>query len=148
MRRTTKVAENINVQIIVSEDMEVQSLGQGQIHKIVNSVLKMRVPFIPGGLTFAISIITSGINFNKPHDFEIYVENPRKNEGDEYKVLYTTGNQHMDPIPHQTDNFNFNIDLKNVAFFEEGVYNVVFMFDDKEYTHSFEIVANQKLTQG
>lgn len=139
---------SVKVQIIIAEDLEIYPTGTtGQVNKVVNPVLKMRVPFIPAGLTFTISIITTGIDFTKDNDFSIAVIDPEKNEADKDYYLYYTGIQKINATNNQTDNFNFNIDLKNSPFRREGLFKVVLMIEDELFEHEFEVVANENLSK-
>ncbi|SFB91094.1 hypothetical protein SAMN04488102_101376 [Alkalibacterium subtropicum] len=137
---------SINAQIIIAEDIETLPAGNnGQLTKMVNPVLKMRVPFIPAGLTFVVSVITTGIDFNKKHDFSIELVKEDSTDSGQDKVIYSTGSQILNPNKNVTDNFNFNIDLKNTPFREEGMYKVIFKIDGTSHSQQFEVVADENL---
>lgn len=133
--------DKLNVQIIVSEDMEVHQVGQNQINKVVSPALVMRVPFVPTGLSLAVTIVTAGIDFSKEHKLEIFIFDPEKKE-----KLYTT-NESSFHLPNMTsDNFNFNLDLKNVPFKHNGTFEVHFVLDDEVVIHEFKVIGNEDLT--
>lgn len=134
----------MKVQIIVSEDIEARTTNQGQINTIINPLMKLRVPFIPAGITFAVTIITIGLDYNQSHTFEVMIEDPSLPDGDPQKKLYSTGIQYMPALGGASDNFNFNLQLKNVPFLRSGEYQVRLHFDEREdYIHTFEVIGNQ-----
>lgn len=138
----------IKAQILIAEDLEVLPTSDGgQINKIVNPILKMRVPFIPAGLTFTVSIITTGIDFNKNHNFSIKIIDPSLDETDEKHFLYTSGEATIHANNNKTDNFNFNLDLKNIPFRREGLFKVIMNIDNKTFDQEFEVVADENLSK-
>lgn len=138
---------NIRAQIIIAEDLEIHPLGDiGQINKIVNPVLKMRVPFIPAGLTFTVSIITTGIDFSKDNNFSIALVDPEKQEADKDYYLYNTGLKKITANNNVTDNFNFNVDLKNTPFRREGIFKVILKIEEESFEQEFEVVADENLS--
>lgn len=131
----------MRTQIIISEGMEIERNGQSEINKIINPISVIRVPFIPAGLNFTITILTSGIDYDNIHKFTISVENPRSNGND--KLLFTTGEQILQKMPGSTDNFNFNVDVRNVPIRTQGTYVVNFEFDEKVINQEFEVVGDE-----
>lgn len=137
----------VQAQIIVAEEIETFPTNEGgQLNKIVNPVLKMRVPFIPAGLTFTVTIITTGIDFSTNHNFSISLIDPEKEESDEHYLLYNTGDQILHKSNNLTDNFNFNINLKNIPFRREGWFKIILKLNGQEFDQEFEVVANENLS--
>lgn len=132
------------VKIIVSEDISSQQNGPNVSNIIVNPVLALRAPFVPTALSLAVTVLTSGISPNEPHRMEINITYADGN-GDETPI-YSTGENDF-AIPGSSDNFNFNLDLKNIPFMDEGKYKVNFIFDDNVYSDVFSVVASQKLSK-
>ena len=131
----------IRVQIIVSEDMETHQIGQTQLNKIVNPALVMRVPFVPTGLSLSIMVITTGIDFSTEHNMEIFIFDPSISD-----KLYTTGESSFNLPNMNSDNFNFNMDLKNVPFRHNGTFEVHFLLDGQSTIHKFDVIGNEDLT--
>lgn len=136
----------ISAQIIIAEDLEVIPTGNmGEMNKIVNPILKMRVPFIPAGLTFVVSIITTGIDFSKDNNFSIKIIDPSLEETDKNYILYTSGEGVIHANNNKTDNFNFNLNLKNIPFRREGSFKVIMNIEDQIFSQEFEVVADENL---
>lgn len=141
---------SIMAQIIIAEELETHQVGNNaEVNKLINPILKMRVPFIPAGLTFTISIITMGIDFTKDTNFSIAVIDPKKHNADEHYFLYDTGPQIIEgSSTNTTDNFNFNIHLKNTPFRREGIFKVAFKIDGQKFEQEFYVVADENLSKG
>lgn len=128
------------VKIIVSEDMTSQNQGNNnQTTVLINPVFVLRAPFVPTALSIAVLILTTGFEQGIQHDIRITVKNPTAEE-----LLYDSGiNKILNPI--NTDNFNFNLDLKNLPFMNEGQYIIEFFINDAYYSEVFFIKANKVL---
>ncbi|MBT2732131.1 hypothetical protein [Carnobacterium sp. ISL-102] len=135
------MSNEVTVQIIVSEDMEIHQVGQSQMTKVVNPALVMRVPFVPTGLSLAIMVITTGIDFSKEHKMTIKIFDPEKDE-----TLYTTNENTLNLPNIVSDNFNFNLDLKNVPFKHNGMFEVHFILNGETTIHKFKVIGNEDLT--
>ena len=125
-------------QIIFSESMEQQQNGPVNMLKVVNPILQINVPFLPTNYSFSMVALTSGIDFGKNHIIELKVENP------DGKVLYSTGQQQIPPLPN-TDNLNFNIDLKNIVFETAGSYKGRLIIDNQEATTNDLLVIKKSM---
>ena len=132
------------VKIIVSEDISSQQNGPNISNIIINPVLTLRAPFVPTALSLAVTVLTSGITPNETHKMEINITNAN-GDADE-PAIYSTGENDF-AIPGASDNFNFNLDLKNIPFMDEGKYKVNFIFDGKTFSDVFSVVASQKLSK-
>lgn len=111
-----------HVKIIVSEDSNTHFDGGAQTNTIVNPVYIMRAPFVPTALSIAITIMTTGFDAGN-YTVEVAVINV-----DKQKEIYTTGRNPV-YINENLDNFNFNLDLKNLPFMNEGKYIVRFNYE-------------------
>lgn len=131
------------VQIVLAEQLQQQQSGQGQLRNVlVNPIIGLRVPFIPGAVTFTISVMTYGISFEKQNTFKLKIFKL----DDETSVPYEIETQTIEPnLGMKADNFNFNFELANTPFYQEGEYIVEFTLNDKEHREEFVIKADQIL---
>ncbi|MBO0449369.1 hypothetical protein JZO76_07425 [Enterococcus sp. MJM12] len=134
------MSENVKVKIIVSEDISnIQNSPANSNIVVINPLLILRAPFVPTALSLAITILSTGITANEEHEMSISILSPDKHE------IYTTGKNKFS-VPGMSDNFNFNVDLKNIPFMTEGEYKILFELDQTKYDDTFIIKANQNLT--
>ena len=131
------------VQIVLAEQLQQQQSGQGQVRNVlVNPIIGLRVPFIPGAVTFTISVMTYGINFEKQNTFKLKIFK----SDDETSVPYEIETQTIEPsLGMKVDNFNFNFELTNTPFYQEGEYIVAFTLNNKVHKEEFVIKADKIL---
>lgn len=134
--------DNKYVKIIVSEDMSVQQEGSNQLNMLINPVYVLRAPFVPTALSMAVTIMTAGFESDN-YSIEILVKNDQLGT-----TVFNTGTNTVSIGPN-LDNFNFNLNLKNLEFMNEGKYFVEFGIKGPEinerYVEPFFIKANKKL---
>lgn len=123
-------------QIIFSENIEQQQNGPINTLKVVNPILQINVPFLPTNFSFSMIAITSGLDFQNPHTIELKVENPKG------ETLYSTGQQQIPALPN-TDNLNFNLDLKNIIFDNPGDYVGKLIIDNIESARNTLLVKEK-----
>lgn len=131
------MSDELIVKFIVSEDIETHSITPNETKNIViNPILVMRTQYIPTSLSLALTVLVSGIDFTKENSIKIDLINDEKNN-----MVYTTG---LTKIPanevQEVDNFSFNLELRNVAFENEGMYKFIFEINGKEFTDRFRVV--------
>lgn len=131
--------------IIISEQVmnDGNSINQRRT-AVINPSMKFRVPFIPGALTFAISIITSGLDYTKDFTFSLKVFNKNNEE----EVVFETENERIpgSNSAYNVDNFGFDFSLSNQKFLSEGTYVVLFSVDgEKSIREEFDIIADEVL---
>lgn len=133
------MSENVVVKFIVSEDISNVQNGPVNNNVVINPLLVLRAPFVPTALSLAITILTVGVTPNDSHEMSITIKSPIGEE------IYTTGRTNFS-VPGISDNFNFNVDLKNIPFMTEGEYTILFELDKTEYSDSFTVRANKVLS--
>lgn len=129
--------EELLVKFIVSEDIEGQPINNTLARNIIiNPILVMRSQFIPSSLSLGVTIIVNGIDFRESHNVQIKLVNTSLK-----KAIYDTGITYMNANETQSvDNFSFNLQLRNIPFENEGVYEIVFTIDELEFTDSFKVL--------
>lgn len=130
--------------IIISEQVMSENLNVGQRRSaVINPSLKFRTPFIPGALTFAISIVTTGLDYSKDLVFSLKVFN----KSNPSEIVFSLDNERVSGLNNNTlDNFGFDLSLSNQKFLSEGIYVVQFSIEDEEDVfEEFEIVADEVL---
>lgn len=133
------------VQIVIAEQLQQQQSGQGQVRNLlVNPVIALRVPFIPGAVTFTISIMTYGIDFGMENKFQLEIHKME----DPTEIVYEIPEQKIEAgVIVQTDNFNFNFELTNTAFYSQGDFTVKFILNGQEHLQNFVLKADETLTR-
>lgn len=136
------MTKQIKAKILVAEDIDSQSIPNtqgGSVNAVINPQVAFRLPFVPTAFSFAVMIIVVGMQANADYKVNIKVVNPINNE-----LLYDSG---LNPVRFQnvTDNFNFNLHLKNIPFYNQGDYKVVFKINDLTFEETFEIIASEEL---
>lgn len=120
-------------QIIVSENFEQFNTPNQVIHKVVQPVMMLRAPFLPSALSFFATIVTVGFANEKEIVFEFSIKNPN---GD---YIFQLGQQRINQGYQSFDNFNFNIDCKNIPFYVAGVYIIEVILNGDVHTHNLII---------
>lgn len=128
------MSENLHVKIIPCEDIDVQDSPTARFNSLINPQIKFRVPFVPTAFSFAIMIIVSGMYENTDYNIQI---NVIKDEN----IVYTTGNNIIN-LPQVSDNFNFNLNLKNIAFYSSGEYKIQMKINEETFEDMFWVIAN------
>lgn len=136
------MAKQIKAKILVAEDIDSQNISNaqgGSINAVINPQIAFRLPFVPTAFSFAVMIMVVGMKADNDYKVSIKVVNPINND-----LLYDSG---LNPVRFQnvTDNFNFNLHLKNIPFYNQGDYKVVFQIDELTFEETFEIIANEEL---
>lgn len=131
--------------IIISEQVTTENnLHDQRRTAIVNPSLKFRAPFIPGALSFAISVITSGLDYTQDFYFSLKVYNKMNEE----EVVFETKNERVpgSNSAYNVDNFGFDFSLSNQKFLSQGTYVVCFSVEgEKTIKEEFEIIADEEL---
>ena len=130
------------VQIIISEDVQSQQNAGNPVNMVENPLLDLGAPLIPTALSFSITIIIAGADFNKRHIIELtLVDNSEK-------LLFSSGESNMPVFGNEATNMTINMNLKNVVFNYEGEYCVNFFLNKTKYSHKFSIQKqNQQVYQ-
>lgn len=135
------MSNEINAQIIFSEGFESQSDQFSQRNMLVNPIQVMRSPFIPTALSLNITVLVKGMIPNESYSITINLINLANGE--------TTFNQNIDSlsIPAGMDNINFNFELKNVPFENEGDYECQFEVNGLMFKNTMTVKKNEKPEQ-
>lgn len=131
---------DIIVKFIVSEDVQSQQVPNTPISKniIINPLNIMRTRWIPTTMSLGITIVTSGIDFSKGHEIQITLVNRTSTA-----VIYDTGKTTIQVPGGNSDNFNFNLELKNIAFEDPGFYDINLKINDDSYSDHFKVLRNE-----
>lgn len=130
--------DEIRVKFIVSEDIQTQQVANSPIlqNLIINPLMVMRSKWIPTTLSMGISIVTSGIDFSIPRTVQIFITNVQNGNR-----IYDSGEQKINmPQMGMSDNFNFNLEIKNADFENEGRYDISLVLDNEVYSDYFKVL--------
>ncbi|OIL37868.1 hypothetical protein ATX11_05950 [Oenococcus oeni] len=129
----------INVQIIVGESSEKVStpgIADSKMN-IVNPSLVFGIPAVPTTMSFAATILTSGIDLSKEHVVSFKVIGIK---GETLSEI--NGQLHALARPISAG-YNFSINFRNIIFEKEGDYKIEFRLDnatDPTASQSFTIL--------
>lgn len=130
--------EELAVQFIVSKDISLEkTFDGGQNNIIINPVNVISSKYIPTSFSFAITIMISNFDKTIEHDFQVSVT------ASDGKEIFNTGKNQIGPIPHNIDNFSFNLKLDNIDLPVVGTYTITFSFDDGTFTHNFKVKKDE-----
>lgn len=113
------------------DTIQTELTPEGQQQKIVNPLQALMPVAIPGNFSFGIACSVAGFDTNKENIIEILFLDPNN------KALYDTGEVKFQLPPDQIKvsgvaGMQFNIDIRNLIFREEGLYSTKVMFNHKE----------------
>ncbi len=125
-------------QIIVAEGVEqIPGPNSMMISKLIQPITTIRLPFLPSALSFHLMVITSGFDLDKGLTFGYKVIDK------DGSIIFEYPNQPIPPLNQKFDNFNFNIDAKNLSFMFPGVYTIVVNISGEEFTRDLKVVADK-----
>ncbi len=125
-------------QIIISEAFEQTQLPNGStINKVIQPILMFKLPFVPSTLTFQITVITTGYKLDKGLWFGYSIT-----DADD-KDVFIQPKQSIPAIAQNFDNFNFNIEARNIQLMKPGSYFVKVFLDEDVVTQEFIVMADK-----
>ena len=126
------------IQIILSESSFQQQIGTKPNNQIINPFLALELPYIPSAASFSISIV--GALKNQKSQFVTRVSLIMKDNPS--VIIFDTGDQNIgnpSEIVFENLNLNLNVDLKNIAIPDEGVFIAIAKINNIEYNQEFII---------
>ncbi|MDN6967564.1 hypothetical protein FCS83_03105 [Oenococcus sp. UCMA 17063] len=129
--------EKINAQIIIGESSEKVStpgIANSKIN-IINPSLVFGIPAVPITMSFAATILTSGIDLSKDHIVSFKVI------GIKGEILSEINGQLHALAQPISAGYNFSINFRNIIFEKKGDYKIEFRLDD-----ALEPTASQTFT--
>lgn len=113
------------------DTIQTEMTPEGQQQKIVNPLQALMPVAIPSNFSFAIACSVVGFDTNKENIIQILFLDPNNN------ALYDTGEVKFQVPPDQikvsgVTGMQFNIDIRNLIFREEGLYSTKVIFNHKD----------------
>ena len=127
------------VQIVISED----SSGplDNQPAMLLNPLLTISVLGVPTKFSFSITIMCTGIDFRQVKTVNILLINHgAEKEENRVTVLGELDNFGDISFP-DTPNNSFNLNMRNFALLNEGLYTVDFILDGETYSQNFNVIV-------
>lgn len=131
------MSDSVEVRFIISEDSQMQPIPNQPFSNrvIVNPLMVFASKWIPNSLSFGVTIVTSGIDFDNEKNIQIILKNRQTSE-----PLYDTGVNKIKLDGAKPDNYTFSLDLKNIDITTEGYYDIILKIDEEQFTDHFKVV--------
>ncbi|MCM3651346.1 DUF6941 family protein [Metabacillus litoralis] len=110
-----------------------EQIPNGQRLHVVVPLLTFSPMFIPGTMSFAITVGILGVDVEKEHKLQIKFINPQKSDEPIVDsgeiVLPKTNDQNMYDLPPDMRGLVLNFNFQNVVFRTEGIYSTTVFLD-------------------
>lgn len=129
---------------IYCDTIQTEMTPQGPQHQIVKPLQALMPIAIPGNFSFAISCNIAGFDTSKENCVKIVFLDPNNT------ILYDTGEVKFQiPVEQIKANgiasMQFNIDIRNLVFREEGIYLTKVIFNDNELgEYKIQVIVGEK----
>lgn len=126
------------------DTIQTEMTPQGPQQQIVKPLQALIPIAIPGNFSFAIACSIAGFDTSKENYVKIMFSDPNNN------VLYDTGEVKFQMPAEQIQtngiaSMQFNIDIRNLVFREEGIYSTKIIFNDSELgEYKIQVIVGEK----
>lgn len=128
------------VSIIIAENANTMNDFNGNSRTTLDQpVLSFRSPFIPTALSFHIMIVMHGISVREGLKFGYFIEN------DSGEKIINQEVQNFPALGQEFDNFNLNIDVKNLQVLKPGILCIVANINNEEFRQKFAVNGDKIL---
>lgn len=129
--------DKVDVDIIISQGIQVQQNGMQQQQLIINPTKVIRSPYIPTALSLTITFVIVGLKNGESHHLKVSIKH--------IETGYVAFSNDSDATaPTGTDNMVINADLKNIGFEHEGEYEASLYIDGKKFFNNFYVLEKEK----
>lgn len=107
--------------VICDAIQNLQTQG-GDVPQLTAPLLALRPPFIPGAISFGLSMGVAGISFKEPARIQFTITSPEGRIVQDSGVAEFSLPPIVDTIPEQYQGFMLSTDIRNLEVPSEGVY--------------------------